>query len=101
SEVALGGGRAVPVDRIGPGWLTCSVNLAGLPGLNVPAGHSSEGMPIGVTLVGPAGGETKLLRLASLWAARSGGSGARPPRPPGAGALGFGGSANEKPSGVH
>jgi aspartyl-tRNA(Asn)/glutamyl-tRNA(Gln) amidotransferase subunit A len=81
-EVDLGSER-VRIDRVGPGWMTCSVNLAGLPAVNFPAGRSSDGMPIGVSLVGAADDEAKLLRLASLWAAASEFRPELPPMPPG------------------
>jgi aspartyl-tRNA(Asn)/glutamyl-tRNA(Gln) amidotransferase subunit A len=67
--VDLGRARTVDVTYVGPGWITCSVNLAGLPSINLPAGRSSEGMPIGVSLVAPAGAEATLQRLAVGWAA--------------------------------
>jgi aspartyl-tRNA(Asn)/glutamyl-tRNA(Gln) amidotransferase subunit A len=41
---------------------TISVNLAGLPGLSLPCGRDDRGMPIGLQLIGPAFGETALLR---------------------------------------
>jgi aspartyl-tRNA(Asn)/glutamyl-tRNA(Gln) amidotransferase subunit A len=81
-EVDLGP-EQVRIDRVGPGWLTCSVNLAGLPAVNLPAGRSSEGMPIGVSLVGAANDEAKLLRLASMWAVASEFRPERPPIPTG------------------
>lgn len=31
---------------------TISVNLAGLPGISVPCGKDSKGLPIGVQLIG-------------------------------------------------
>jgi aspartyl-tRNA(Asn)/glutamyl-tRNA(Gln) amidotransferase subunit A len=65
--VDLGGGRSVRVGEVGPGFITCSVNLAGLPALNFPAGSSRGGLPIGVSLVGLDGGEETLLRLARVW----------------------------------
>ncbi|MBP6861699.1 MAG: Asp-tRNA(Asn)/Glu-tRNA(Gln) amidotransferase subunit GatA [Neisseriaceae bacterium] len=43
---------------------TLSVNLAGLPGMSVPAGFTSAGMPIGVQLIGPHFAEAKLLNVA-------------------------------------
>jgi aspartyl-tRNA(Asn)/glutamyl-tRNA(Gln) amidotransferase subunit A len=67
ATVDLGPSGHVEVDRVGPGWLTCSVNLAGLPALNLPGGSSSEGMPVGVSLVGRDGDEEGLFRLALLW----------------------------------
>jgi aspartyl-tRNA(Asn)/glutamyl-tRNA(Gln) amidotransferase subunit A len=71
SRVELGKGGRVEVDRIGPGWLTSSVNLAGLPALNIPSGWSSDGLPIGTTLVGRPGDELRLLKLAEMWEAAS------------------------------
>lgn len=43
---------------------TVSVNLAGLPGLSMPCGFDSKGMPIGAQLIGPHFGEGKLLNAA-------------------------------------
>lgn len=43
---------------------TVSVNLAGLPGLSMPCGFDSKGMPIGAQLIGPALGESKVLNAA-------------------------------------
>ena len=43
---------------------TVSVNLAGLPGLSMPCGFDSKGMPIGAQLIGPALGEAKVLGAA-------------------------------------
>jgi aspartyl-tRNA(Asn)/glutamyl-tRNA(Gln) amidotransferase subunit A len=66
-EVELLGSGRVTLNRVGPGWITCSVNLAGLPALNLPAGRSSHGLPIGVSLVGHDDQEALLLSLASIW----------------------------------
>jgi aspartyl-tRNA(Asn)/glutamyl-tRNA(Gln) amidotransferase subunit A len=46
---------------------TITTNLAGIPGLSMPCGFSSEGLPIGVQLVGPAMSETALLQAARLY----------------------------------
>lgn len=43
---------------------TVPVNLAGIPGISIPAGMSSAGLPIGMQLLGPAMGEEVLLRAA-------------------------------------
>ena len=40
------------------------MNLAGMPAISVPAGLSSEGLPIGVQLAGPRGSEALLLSVA-------------------------------------
>jgi aspartyl-tRNA(Asn)/glutamyl-tRNA(Gln) amidotransferase subunit A len=41
---------------------TISVNLAGLPGLSVPCGYDSHGLPIGLQLIGPPFGEPAVLQ---------------------------------------
>ncbi|SNU80085.1 aspartyl/glutamyl-tRNA amidotransferase subunit A [Neisseria zoodegmatis] len=43
---------------------TIAVNLAGLPAMTLPAGFSSDGMPIGVQLIGNYFAEAKLLGVA-------------------------------------
>ncbi|MGL4515032.1 MAG: amidase family protein [Lacipirellulaceae bacterium] len=43
---------------------TVSANLAGLPAISLPCGFSSEGLPIGMQLTGPALAEDRLLRAA-------------------------------------
>jgi aspartyl-tRNA(Asn)/glutamyl-tRNA(Gln) amidotransferase subunit A len=65
--VHLGSWGDVRVDQVGPGWLTSSVNLAGMPALNLPAGRSSDGLPVGVSLVGKQYDEATLFRLARMW----------------------------------
>ena len=43
---------------------TVSVNIAGLPGISVPCGVDSEGMPIGMQLIGNRFSEETLLNAA-------------------------------------
>ncbi len=43
---------------------TVSVNLAGLPGITVPAGLDSRGLPVGMQLIGDCFQENKILRAA-------------------------------------
>lgn len=43
---------------------TISVNLAGLPGMSIPAGFDSSGRPIGLQLIGRYFGEARLLNVA-------------------------------------
>jgi aspartyl-tRNA(Asn)/glutamyl-tRNA(Gln) amidotransferase subunit A len=46
---------------------TISTNLAGLPGISVPCGFSSSGLPIGVQLIGQAFEESSLLQIAHAY----------------------------------
>ncbi len=43
---------------------TISVNLAGLPGISVPAGEDSKGLPIGLQFIGDCFQEKKIIRAA-------------------------------------
>ena len=43
---------------------TISVNLAGLPGISVPCGTDSKGLPIGVQMIANSFEEKKLIRVA-------------------------------------
>jgi aspartyl-tRNA(Asn)/glutamyl-tRNA(Gln) amidotransferase subunit A len=46
---------------------TVTANLAGVPGISVPCGLSSDGLPIGLQLLGPYWSEARLLRLAHAY----------------------------------
>lgn len=46
---------------------TISANLAGLPGISIPAGMSQSGLPIGLQLSGPPFEEDRLLRAARMF----------------------------------
>ena len=43
---------------------TISINLAGLPGLSIPCGRDSKGLPIGMQLIGDCFKEKNLIRAA-------------------------------------
>ena len=45
---------------------TIAINLAGIPGISVPAGFS-DGLPVGVQLLGPHFGEARLLNAAHVF----------------------------------
>lgn len=45
---------------------TVTLNLVGLPGISVPCGSSSEGLPIGLQLVGKPFDESRLLQTARV-----------------------------------
>lgn len=46
---------------------TCTANLAGIPGISIPCGLSSEGLPIGLQLVGRNWSENTLLKLGDAY----------------------------------
>ncbi|HQU82228.1 MAG TPA: Asp-tRNA(Asn)/Glu-tRNA(Gln) amidotransferase subunit GatA [Pyrinomonadaceae bacterium] len=46
---------------------TVSANLAGIPGISIPCGLSSENLPIGLQLVGNFWSEATLLNLANIY----------------------------------
>jgi len=58
----VGAKTADPVSMYLNDVFTVTVNLAGLPGLSVPAGLSSDGLPLGLQLIGKAFDEAMLLR---------------------------------------
>ena len=43
---------------------TVSVNIAGLPGISIPCGVNSEGMPIGMQIIGKHFDEETILNVA-------------------------------------
>jgi aspartyl-tRNA(Asn)/glutamyl-tRNA(Gln) amidotransferase subunit A len=57
---------------------TVPVNLAGICGLSVPCGFSSKGLPIGLQIIGPALGESAVLRVGYAYEQASGINGKRP-----------------------
>jgi len=56
---------------------TLPVNIAGLPGLSVPCGFS-DGLPVGLQLIGPRFSEETLLRTAHAYESATGWNKARP-----------------------
>jgi len=51
---------------------TVPANLAGLPGISLPAGLSAEGLPLGLQVLGPAFDEETVYRLAGVLEAAAG-----------------------------
>ncbi len=45
---------------------TVTANLAGLPGISIPAGLDDDGLPLGLQLIGPALSEQRLFNAASV-----------------------------------
>ncbi|MCI5641332.1 MAG: Asp-tRNA(Asn)/Glu-tRNA(Gln) amidotransferase subunit GatA [Lachnospiraceae bacterium] len=61
---ALGESLSDPLKMYLGDIYTISVNLAGLPGISVPCGKDSKGLPIGLQLIGDCFQEKKLIRAA-------------------------------------
>ncbi len=78
----LGARLADPVSM----WLadacTLPINMAGLPGISMPCGLS-DGLPVGLQLIGPAWSELRLFRLARAYEAITSGVAWRSVEPPG------------------
>jgi aspartyl-tRNA(Asn)/glutamyl-tRNA(Gln) amidotransferase subunit A len=63
------GSKADPLAMYAEDIFTISVNLAGLPGISIPAGltEDTKPLPVGVQLIGPVLGEDILLRAARMF----------------------------------
>ena len=59
-------GRAVsdPVETYQTDICTVPVNIAGLPAVSIPCGFNTNGMPIGMQIIGKSFGEDKILNVA-------------------------------------
>ncbi len=62
----LGEKGSDPIEMYLNDVFTVTVNMAGLPGIAVPAGLSSEGLPLGLQLIGRAFDEETLFTVASV-----------------------------------
>jgi amidase len=49
------------------------ITVTGCPAISVPAGTTEDGLPVGLQLVGPHGGERMLLEVAAAFESASGG----------------------------
>ena len=75
----LGEKTADPVQMYLSDVLTLPANIAGIPGVSVPAGLSSDGLPIGFQILGDALSEPTLFKIAHAFEQASGWRGATPP----------------------
>ena len=60
---AIGEKTSDPVSMYLNDVFTVTVNLAGLPGISVPAGLTPEGLPLGLQIIGKAFDEATVLRV--------------------------------------
>ena len=72
SAFALGETWDDPVQMYLNDVFTVTVNMAGLPGISVPAGLNSQGLPMGLQLIGRPWEEGDLLNTAYALEERAG-----------------------------
>ncbi len=60
---AIGAKTSDPVSMYLNDVFTVTVNLAGLPGISVPAGLTADGLPLGLQIIGKAFDEATVLRV--------------------------------------
>jgi aspartyl-tRNA(Asn)/glutamyl-tRNA(Gln) amidotransferase subunit A len=58
ADAKVKGARALAVDH------TIPFNYYGLPAITIPCGFTSDGLPLGLQIVGPEWGESKVLDIA-------------------------------------
>ncbi len=75
----LGAKTADPLQMYLSDVLTLPANIAGIPGMSVPAGLSDEGLPIGFQILSKHLGEPTLFRIAHAFEQASGWNNKRPP----------------------
>ena len=63
-----------PVETYLTDICTVPVNIAGLPAVSVPCGFGSDGLPVGMQLIGPKWSETALLNAANQYERAAGDS---------------------------
>lgn len=66
------GEKSDPLEMYLSDVLTVPVNLAGLPGLSINSGYNSEGMPIGLQIIGKALDEKSIYNAAYAFEQKSG-----------------------------
>jgi aspartyl-tRNA(Asn)/glutamyl-tRNA(Gln) amidotransferase subunit A len=69
---ALGEKTQDPLDMYRSDVFTLGCNLAGLPGMSVPCGFTSAGLPVGMQLLGKPLDEVTLLRTAAAYEREAG-----------------------------
>jgi aspartyl-tRNA(Asn)/glutamyl-tRNA(Gln) amidotransferase subunit A len=69
---AIGEKSADPIEMYLNDVFTVTVNMAGLPGISVPAGLDSQGLPLGLQLIGRPFDEETLFSLGAVMEAAAG-----------------------------
>ena len=64
---AIGGQIEAPLAMYMADLYTVSINLSGLPAVALPCGFDSEGMPVGMQLIGKAFSEPVLVKAADIY----------------------------------
>jgi aspartyl-tRNA(Asn)/glutamyl-tRNA(Gln) amidotransferase subunit A len=64
-------GGSLDVHHGGAVRLTMLVNLAGLPALSIPVGFTTDGMPMGAQIIGPAFSEARICAVGAAYQAQT------------------------------
>ena len=56
--------RLSPVESYANDVFTVPASLAGLPAISIPGGSDAQGLPLGLQIIGPRGGEEVVLTVA-------------------------------------
>ena len=70
----IGERTASPLQMYLADIYTVTGSLAGAPGISVPSGKTSSGLPVGLQIYGPAFGEDRVLNLAHVFEQAGGGA---------------------------
>ncbi len=73
SAFKLGEHTSDPLEMYAADICTVTVNIAGLPAISVPCGTDTDGMPIGMQIIGSKFSESKLLGVAKCYETAVGG----------------------------
>jgi aspartyl-tRNA(Asn)/glutamyl-tRNA(Gln) amidotransferase subunit A len=63
----IGERTASPLQMYLADSYTVTGSMAGVPGISVPSGKTSSGLPVGLQIYGPAFGEDRVLNMAHMF----------------------------------